>query len=412
MRLMFLSASGQLGGAETSLLEILSSLRRAEPSWALHVLVAGAGPLEARAAALGVATIALPFGRSLARLGESGAVLDAHWLAFAARCAWAVPRAGAYLARLRGVVRAVEPDVLHTNGLKMHLLGAHAIVRPGGAPRRPRTKLVWHLHDYLGPRPVSARLLRVDVGRCGAVIANSISVATDARRVLGEAVRIATVHNGIDLGRYSPEGDRLDLDGLAGVAPPAPGTIRVGLLGTFARWKGHETFLRAIAQVPADIAVRAYIIGAPVYDTGASQFTRQELEDLARRLGQHDRVVFTGFAERADQALRALDVVVHASTAPEPFGLVIAEAMACERAVVVSLAGGAAEIVTDGVDALGHRPGDADELAGRIIQLATDGALRARVARAGRATAERSFDQGRLATQLVPIYRDLTATAE
>ena len=55
--------------------------------------------------------------------------------------------------------------------------------------------------------------------------------------------------------------------------------------------------------------------------------------------------------------MRALDVVVHASTQPEPFGLVIAEAMACGRAVVVSSGGGAAEIVTPGEDALVHEVG-------------------------------------------------------
>jgi glycosyltransferase involved in cell wall biosynthesis len=96
---------------------------------------------------------------------------------------------------------------------------------------------------------------------------------------------------------------------------------------------------------------------------------------------------------------------VHASTAPEPFGLVIAEAMACGRAVIVSHAGGAAEIVDPGVDALVHTPGDAGDLAAQIGALAGDPALRARLGRAARATAERSFDRARLAAELVPIYR-------
>ena len=54
--------------------------------------------------------------------------------------------------------------------------------------------------------------------------------------------------------------------------------------------------------------------------------------------------------------MRALDIVVHASTEPEPFGLTIAEGMASGRAVIVSAAGGAAEIVQDGVDALTCAP--------------------------------------------------------
>ena len=128
---------------------------------------------------------------------------------------------------------------------------------------------------------------------------------------------------------------------------------------------------------------------------------------VVERLGIGDRVGFTGFVAQPESALRALDVVVHASTSPEPFGLVIAEAMACERAVIVSVAGGAAEIVTVGVDALGHQPGDTEGLAARITELAIDPGLRSRLGRAARATAERCFDRARLAKELVPIYQSV-----
>ena len=78
MRVMYLNPSGQLGGAETSLLEILASLRHAQPTWTLHLLMAGEGPLAARAAALGVSTAVLPFPRSIARLGESAGTSSGH----------------------------------------------------------------------------------------------------------------------------------------------------------------------------------------------------------------------------------------------------------------------------------------------------------------------------------------------
>ena len=107
--------------------------------------------------------------------------------------------------------------------------------------------------------------------------------------------------------------------------------------------------------------------------------------------------------------MRALDVVVHASTQPEPFGLVIAEGMACGRAVIVSDGGGAAELVTVGENALSHPPGDADSLAGCIMRLATNSGLRRRLGQGGRSTAEHRFDRARLATELVPLYRDVAA---
>jgi glycosyltransferase involved in cell wall biosynthesis len=282
----------------------------------------------------------------------------------------------------------------------MHLLGAWAT---------PPGRLVWHLHDYLGSRPTTARLLRWHHARPAAIITNSDSVAADAARALANGTRIVAVRNGVDLDRFSPAGARANLDAMSGLPQAPTNTVRVGLVATLARWKGHATFLQAIAKLPLGLPIRAYVIGDAVYQTEGSQYTLDELRRLARSLGVADRVGFTGFVHTPEATFRALQIVVHASTDPEPFGLVIAEAMACARAVIVSNAGGAAEIVTPDVDAFVHRPGDAAELASRITTLVGDPSLRARLGRAARATAERCFDRIRLADELIPIYQSVAA---
>jgi glycosyltransferase involved in cell wall biosynthesis len=90
---------------------------------------------------------------------------------------------------------------------------------------------------------------------------------------------------------------------------------------------------------------------------------------------------------------------------------VIAEAMACARPVIVSRAGGAAELVTDRRDALTHAPGESGELAARLRELVADPTLRERLGAAGRETAQRDFDAARLARELVPLYRSAAAAA-
>ena len=396
MRVMYVNPTGQLGGAETSLLAMLASVRGAQPSWALHLVTAGEGPLNAAAHAIGVTTAVQPFPPALAALGEHGARADRGYLGLAAQFARAASAVPAYVGRLRREVASFRPDIIHTNGLKMHLLAAWAT---------RSVPLVWHLHDYLGSRPLTARLLRWNVSRCSVLVANSLSVSRDATAALGNGLRVVPILNAVDLDRFSPIGDRADLDRLADLPAAPAGTIRVGLLGTFARWKGHETFLRGVAQLPRELPVCAYVIGDALYQTDGSQHSGVELRQAAASLGIADRVGFTGFIERSDAALRALDVVVHASTSPEPFGLVIAEAMACGRPVIVSAAGGAAELVSADVDALTHTPGDAGELAARIATLAADASLRASIGAAGRATAERVFDRTRLARELIPVYQ-------
>jgi len=83
---------------------------------------------------------------------------------------------------------------------------------------------------------------------------------------------------------------------------------------------------------------------------------------------------------------------------------VIAEAMACGRAVIASRGGGAVEIVTADVDAMTHPPGDVDALASAIRALVVDPGRRAELGRAARTTAQRAFDRSRLARELRPVY--------
>jgi glycosyltransferase involved in cell wall biosynthesis len=162
-------------------------------------------------------------------------------------------------------------------------------------------------------------------------------------------------------------------------------------------------------MLACDPPVRGYVIGGALYETDGSQRDLDELRRLADRLGLSGRVGFTGFVDDAAAAMRALDVVVHASTQPEPFGLVIAEAMACGRAVVISEAGGAAEIVTPGEDALVHAPGSVSALAERMGELARDPALRTALGARAAQSARRRFARARLADELMPIYRLLCA---
>lgn len=274
MRVLYLSAEAELGGAERSLLDILASMRRAQPSWPLHLVVAADGPLVREATALGVSTLVLPFDRAVARLGESGAAADGGFAELAVKTAWAALPAAAYVMRLRRVIRTIGPDIVHTNNVKMHLLGAWA--------RFSNAALVWHLHEFVRSRRFTASLLGVSVRRVSAVVANSDSVAEDARAALGTHVPIVMVHNGVDLERFSGAGDRVDLDRVSGLPPAAPGVVRVGLVATFGRWKGHTTFLDAMASLPADVPVRGYVIGGAVYRTDNSQY-RLTISGATRR---------------------------------------------------------------------------------------------------------------------------------
>ena len=146
MRIAYLSVSDQLGGSEIVLLEMIKGIRRLRPAWTLQLILPGRGPLLDHAEAAGADCVMLPMPASLARLGEFGAG-PAALVARLVPVALALP---AYLHRLRAVIRAGRPAILHTNGFKAHVVGARA----GGD-----AKVVWHMHEYVGARRFTRSLL-------------------------------------------------------------------------------------------------------------------------------------------------------------------------------------------------------------------------------------------------------------
>jgi glycosyltransferase involved in cell wall biosynthesis len=403
MRVLYLNPSGQLGGAETSLLNLLSGLRSHAPEFRPFVVATEQGPFLSRCDQLGIPHQVLGLPARLERFGDSSVdAAKASRLVEMARLFRCTRDFNAYSKAMGTLLVREKPDVIHTNGFKMHVIGAWV---NGSSRVKRRPALVGHIHDYVSTRPLAGKLLKAGSGRFSSFIANSRSVAGDVRTFLGSK-RVSTVYNAIDLASFHPEGSITDLDAHCGLEPAPPGTVRIGLVATFAKWKGHLTFLRALARLSEKTRVRAYVIGGPIYRTASSQFSRGELEAEVSRLGLAGRVGFTGFLDDVPSAMRALDIVVHASTKPEPFGMTIIEAMACGRPVIVSNLGGAQELFVDCVSGFGHVAGDERDLARVIDQLGSNAALRFDVAKQAREHVMVHFPVSQMAQQVWGVYRE------
>ncbi len=407
MKILYLNPKAQLGGAERSLLDVMTEVRALRPDWQLSLIAGEDGPLLEAAREIGVAASVVEYPVAFAEFGDSaianssGGAMRPVKTKFVAGLVRAGVAALSHVPALRAAISAERPNIVHSNGFKAHILAAWAA--PESVP------IIWHVRDYVGRRPAMSRLLAMHSHRCAVAVTNSRSVADDLRAACPRILKTVPIHNGIDLDRFNPVGPSTDLDGLAALTRPNRAVVRVGLLATMAQWKGHEIFLRALAMLPRDLMVRGYVIGGSLYSTRGSQADIAQLRRVADGLSLNGNVGFTGFVDDPAAAIRALDIVVHASTSPEPFGRVIAEAMACGKAVIVTAAGGALEIVTPGLDAIATAPGDAAALADSIHQLACAAPLRAQLGAAARKTAEHRFDRARMARELIPIYEELDA---
>lgn len=401
MRVAYLNPVAALGGAERSLLDLIAALGAREEAFEAHLVCGEEGPLVEVARERGVEVRVHPLPEALGRLGDSslsgGATLGRalRFVRAAPAAAWG---ARAYARGLAAILRELRPDWIHSNSLKTHLM------TPAFADLAP---VAWHLRDAVGQRRVARELLARVAPRATVGIGISRYVVRDARAHLPRLPLVA-VENAIDLESFGPEGEVSDLDALAGAPPLSGRALRIGLVATYGRWKGQDVFLKALGELARrapGASWRAYLIGGPIYRTAGSQWTQAELQALAIEAGISGRVAFVPFQRDPAPLFRALDVVVHASTRPEPFGRTIAEAMACEKALVVSAAGGAAELFSEGRQALGVSPGDASGLAAALGRLVRDPELRARLGREAGLQARTRFDRARLGHEVGAIYR-------
>ena len=160
------------------------------------------------------------------------------------------------------------------------------------------------------------------------------------------------IHNGVDINKfdrnYHPDSVREEF-GLKS------NQILVGLIGRIDWWKGHEYFIEAMSMVTKQNPdIRGLIIGGLEKSLSLNRNRQylKNLNSLIESLNLTDKIIFTGFRDDVPRLISALDMVVHASSRPEPFGLVITEAMAAGKPVVATAAGGVPEIIKNGVNGL------------------------------------------------------------
>ncbi|MEB3329076.1 MAG: glycosyltransferase family 4 protein [Candidatus Sericytochromatia bacterium] len=382
LHVLILDHTGELGGAERVMLEVLERL----PAHGVRATVAcsPAGPLRARVEALGVPVWPLGLDEAARTLSREAWAAQPWRVAWAARALLRDALALARRARREGVT------LLHTNTLKGHLLGT-LVGRLTGLP------VAWHMHDMPSARGDTRQLLTwaAALWRPACVLAVSRAAAADLPPALQALARV--VPNGLDLAAFDEAAARR----VAPVAwPPGVGPL-LGSVSWLIPWKGFDVLLRAMPRIVAvHPDVRLAIVGDAIFQW---RDERARLEALAVELGIASRVAFLGAREDVPALLSCFDVFVHPAL-QEPFGRVLLEAMAARRAVVACEAGGVPEVVVPGETALLVPPGEVDALAGAVLELLATPARAARMGEAGRRRVGMAFGLDHQVTQVIGAW--------
>ena len=229
-------------------------------------------------------------------------------------------------------------------------------------------------------------------------VAHYAAVSDAVLRVLAaggvDAARITTIHDGIDGARF-PAGM---VSGLRSEFAIPAGDIIIGITAQLTDHKDHRTLLDAFARVQSARSDCWLLI------VGRGEL-EHELKDHARDLGLR-QVRFTGFRQDIANILNGLDIFTLCSHL-EGLGSSIMDAMHCGLPVVGTRAGGIPELITDGSDGLLVGVRDAAGLAGAVLRLAGDPALRRRLGAQAQVTAMNRFSSERMVAAYLALFQRL-----
>ncbi|MGO8672024.1 MAG: glycosyltransferase [Capsulimonadaceae bacterium] len=394
---LYLDHTARISGGEIALVRLLEAIDRNQ--YMPVVLLAEAGPLEERLKQIGVSVHVIPLSGSVREVKKDslgvGALTRMDALLPFLRYCFTVAR----------FARQHNTQLIHTNSLKADLYGGMA----GILCRRP---VVWHVRDHIDPSylpsPAVQAFRFLAKWMPTYVITNSES--TQKSLFLGAAQRSSVIPSGLDI-RDSVIHDGLTRTDLArgpAFANPArtwPDIPRIGIIGRIASWKGQHIFIEAAAQVLlAGYKAKFLIVGAALFGESDYEATiRQRVVDL----GLQADIEFVGFCDHVPAFLKTLDVLVHASITPEPFGQVIIEGMAEGLPVIGTNGGGVREIIINRENGLLVPMGDAAAMAEAIQYLLDSPEDAGRIARAGYLNVRRNFTARQSASSVERVYAEM-----
>lgn len=381
-RVLFLTHAGDPGGAEYKMLDLCRTLGAAA-----EVMLLQHGSLEAILGEHRISFSVSPMPSAARDVRKQGGPMS---------LLKAIPAA---LSMIRGVARNGRRfDVVVCFSQKSFVLAA--LAKP--LMRRP---IFWFMNDILSPAHFSRALIRllVVLSRFSAdhIALNSQASLNVWIESGGRRRAVSVIYPGISEAQIASQlQDAQRIASYKASYSPNRKPL-IGMFGRISRWKGQEVFLKAIAQVPH---VNAVIVGAALFGEEAHE---RRMRDLAKELGLEGRVVFVGHVNDVMTLMAACDVVAHCSTSPEPFGLVIAEAMLAGTPVIASDAGGAREIVTQSETGQLTPLADHEALAAAIRRYLDDPPWSRQLAQQARARAREKFSGAAMTTGFLEVLQTL-----
>jgi glycosyltransferase involved in cell wall biosynthesis len=243
--------------------------------------------------------------------------------------------------------------------------------------------------------PFALAMLAKEVPQYPLTFEHAICVSAASRNILVQAgIPISNariIYTGLDVNKY--------LNGEQPQRGDDERSLNLLYAGRLTSEKGIETAIEAMTKLVFDQGrqeIRLSLAGS-----GSTEY-ESHLRFLVNQAGLTDYVSFLGWIppEEMPGLLRKFDLLLLPSIWPEPFSRVVLEGMISGLVVVATPTGGTAEIVLDGENGLLFAPSDPEDLAQKILYLATDLKLRRRLALAGHQTIVERFTKTKMMDEI------------
>ncbi len=178
----------------------------------------------------------------------------------------------------------------------------------------------------------------------------------------------------------------------------------IGVIGNIKEWKGQEIVIQATAILKKKLSnIKCLLVGGFVHDDPY----KKRIEKIIQELDVSDNIILAGFQECPANFMNVMDVVVHSSIAPEPFGMVNLEAMFLKKPIISTNIGGPTEIFTDGENGRLISPGDPNLLAVSLISLLQNAEFRHELGANAYKTVVTRFRIEDTVAQIQKIYEEI-----
>lgn len=351
--ILFLSHVGQPGGAEFVMLRLCAAVR--DHCSVLHFMH---GPLEDILKTHQITSSVLAMPSTLSSLRRSGG-----WGTLIKTIPAVISMIGALAKKQK------YADIIVCMSQKSFILGALANL----ISRKP---LIWFMNDLISHEHFSKALIFVMI-KVFARFADKIVVNSKASYNAwisngGDANKTVIIYPGSDATEIEQQINNTSRVAAYRQQFGGDNAPVIGIFGRISHWKGQDVFIQALSRIEG---VRGVIVGEAYFDEDTYS---QGLKNLIVEKNLNDKITFTGHLHDVPTAMAACDIVVHASTHAEPFGLVIVEAILSNKPVIASDAGGAQEIIINGETGFLTPIGDDAALA-KAIQTYLDDPERAKI---------------------------------